>query len=269
MKKQKIAAFTGEGAYHGSSKKRSTPSPQEEIPVFLLEYLNRKTISFREFEAKFPNRYEVKRLLGIPSQEEIENETATFCWTPLEQALQDAGPLTKRILQEMETLLERNKKFIYIDSKIQYFQAGDLPVDSKLWHIDGSITVRDPRIQQLGYTLLHDMKTRLLESRVPDRYLAYQSSMHCATQFAVAPLTIKLPDCIPSFDPLDRIVRESDVVFQSQPAGSIVGFDGLSLHRAVPALYDGWRLWIRCLETDREVKIDSSILNCYGTVFRQ
>jgi hypothetical protein len=27
-------------------------------------------------------------------------------------------------------------------------------------------------------------------------------------------------------------------------------------------------LWIRCVETDREVQLDTSIIECYGTVFR-
>ena len=53
-----------------------------------------------------------------------------------------------------------------------------------------------------------------------------------------------------------------------QPAGAIVRFDGLSLHRAVAASEAGWRLWIRCVETDRQVQLDADIIECYGTVFR-
>ncbi len=30
----------------------------------------------------------------------------------------------------------------------------------------------------------------------------------------------------------------------------------------------GWRLWIRCVETDREVRLETSIVECYNTVFR-
>lgn len=264
---QKTALFTGEGAYHGSSKTKKEATPKA-LPFYLSEYVRKGIGTFDTFEATFPNYYDLKSSLPIPSQEEIKNDAVTFCWTPIEQAIQEAGPVSKLVLQEMESLLERNKRFVYIDSKIQYFHETDLPVDSKLWHIDGSLAIRDPRLQSIGYSLLHDMKTRLLNTATPNRYLAYQSSYHCATQFATAPLSITIPDCIPSFDLLDEVVQAANPTYQSQPAGSIVAFDELSLHRAVPATASGWRLWIRCIETDKEVKIDSSIAGCYGTVFR-
>lgn len=280
---QKIAVFSGEGAYHGSSKIRNDnktfvlETEVEKFPASLMYYWKRKDSNFMERPFYFTNLCEIKKLLQVPTQEEIKNDAVTFCWCPIEQAKQEAGPITKNILLEMESFLERKKKFIYIDSKIQYFQKGDLPVDSKLWHIDGTISVRDQRSQELGYTLLHDMRARAITALgfgqntkwtgVP-KYLAYQSSLHCATQFVKNPLSVVLPDCIPNFDILDRLVQEANPEHISQPAGSIISFDGLSLHRAVPAQVDGWRLWIRCVETDCEVKLNSSIINCYGTVFR-
>ena len=54
----------------------------------------------------------------------------------------------------------------------------------------------------------------------------------------------------------------------SRSQSFIVSFDGLSLHRAVVARDAGWRLWVRCIETDRQVQLTSSIIACYGTVFR-
>ncbi|MEO7097663.1 MAG: hypothetical protein ABI175_30660, partial [Polyangiales bacterium] len=56
---------------------------------------------------------------------------------------------------------------------------------------------------------------------------------------------------------------------EAQPASSIVAFDGLSLHRAVAATSAGWRLWIRCSESDHEIQISPSLVECYGTVFRR
>jgi hypothetical protein len=270
---QKVAAFTGEGAYHGSSKARNLAIPENEVaevvPHTILEHLKNKTSPFTEFEAKFSNLAEIKQCLTIPLQEEVKNDDVTFVWCPLEIALQEAGPVTKNVLQYMEHYLEKKKKFVYIDSKIQYFKTGDLPVDSKLWHVDGTIAVRDQRATDLGYPLLHDMKARMLGLSPSPTYMAYQSSYHCATQFAVEPVAIKLPECITSFDILDQRVQEAGAVCKSQPAASIIKFDGLSLHRAVPATADGWRLWIRCVETDREVNLNSSIISCYGTVFRK
>lgn len=270
---QKIQQFSGEGAYHGSSKPRddsfTLETELERFPSSLMRYWKEKNADFESFKANFANLCEIKKILPIPTQQEIKDDATTFCWCPFELAKQEAGPITKNVLLEMESFLERKKKFIYIDSKIQYFQKGDLPVDSKLWHVDGTIAIRDQRSIDLGYNLLHDMNSRFTNHVAPPKYLAYQSSVHCATQFVKEPFFLFLPDCIPNFDLLDRLVQDKDPECISQPAGSIISFDGFSLHRAVPAQSDGWRLWIRCIETDCEVRLNSSIINCYGTVFRQ
>lgn len=266
---QKIATFTGDGAYHGSSKSREIVDKTIELPPTIAKYIDAKLSKFEEFEAKFPNLYKFQRLLRVPYQDEIKNDGVTFMWTPFEEALKEAGPLTKHVLQEMIPLLKKDKKFIYIDSKIQYFKKGDLPVDSNLWHIDGSLAIRDSRIKDLGYSLLHDFKSRLSGDYTPNNYLAYQSSYHCATEFITRPVSIMLPECSPSFDLLNERVEQAAPKYFPQFPSSIVGFDGLSLHRAVRAKDDGWRLWIRCIETDREVKMSSDAMSCYGTVFRQ
>ena len=187
-------------------------------------------------------------------------------WCPFEEAIQEAGPITKSVLIQMEPFLRGGRKFTYIDSKIQYFHKGDLPVDSNLWHVDGSITIRDHRAWEKGYLLLHDLKAKL---EMPTEYfMAYQSSVHCATEFGIDTVCLTMPECIPSFDIMDQLVKETDMRRMSQPAGSIISFTDNSLHRAVPATADGWRLWIRCIETDREIKMSEMAINCYGTVFR-
>ena len=267
---QKTAPYTGEGAYHGASKARpqNPEEVEESCPTTVMRMLREGTGLFTSFDATFTNTFDVQRMLLVPSQEQIRDDGVTFCWCPFDEALREAGPVTKRVLLEMKPLLEGKKRHVYIDSKIQHFSVGDLPVDSKIWHVDGSITVRDRRAQELGHSIVHDMRARFDCAVPPPRYLAYQSSYNCATQYAVGPVTVKLPELIISFDILDSLVREADPCVMSQPAGSIVSFDGLSLHRAVPAQADEWRLWIRCIETDREVKLDSTIIECYNTVFK-
>lgn len=272
---QKVSAFTGEGAYHGSTKPRppqvhrAPSAPVEEMrPTTLEAYAASGARQIARFDATFPNRYEVKAILPIPSQDEITNDGVTFCWCLIDEAIEEAGPLTRRVLEEMTKHLRRDKRFVYIDSKIQWFESGDVPVDSQHWHVDGSIAVRDDRVQALGHRLLHDMRARL-EGNAPPTYLAYQSSTHCATQFATTAVSLRMPELIPNFDELDLQVRALDPPCEPQPASSIVGFDGLSLHRAVAARSAGWRLWIRCSETDHEVRLNPSIVECYGTVFRQ
>ena len=273
---QQVAAFTGEGAYHGSTRKRgsryaSAPQPvvvDEMRPTTLDAYPIDGSRKIAEFEARFPNLYKVERVLPIPTQDEIASDGVTLCWCPIDEALEVAGPLTKRVLAAMKELIVGDKRFAYVDSKIQYFEKGDVPVDSQHWHVDGSIVARGPKVEALGHNLLHDMKARLTSRAVPPRYLAYQSSEHCATFFATEPVTLKMPELIPNFDGLDAAVRALDPKTVPQPPSSIVRTDGLSLHRARAATSAGWRLWTRLVETDREVQLDSSIIECYGTVFR-
>jgi hypothetical protein len=273
---QKVAPFTGEGAYHGSTKRRAPPktarAPQpivdEMAPTTIAEYPSDGSRAIAPFEATFPNVYVLERQLPVPTQDEVRDDGVVFCWCPLDEAIGLAGPLTKRVLEAMKELVVGDKRFVYVDSKIQYFEPGDVPVDSQHWHVDGSIVARGPVVEALGHNLLHDMKARLTSTRVPPRYLAYQSSDHCATVFATEPLTMTMPELVPSFDGLDAAIRELAPPSVSQPPASIVRTDGLSLHRADAATAAGWRLWVRVVETDREVVLDTSIIECYGTVFR-
>ncbi len=273
---QEVAPFTGEGAYHGSTSKRSNaaapsrpPAVVEEMRASTLEqYRLEAPRAISDFEATFPNLYAVERVLPVPTQEEVRDDGVTFCWCPLEEALSLAGPLTRRVLLAMQEHLVGDKHHVYVDSKIQYFEPGDVPVDSQHWHVDGSIVARGPLVEALGHNLLHDMKARLASGVSPPRYLAYQSSDHCATVFATQPLTLTLPELIPSFTGLDAAIRALSPPFALQPASTIVRTDGLSLHRAQAATGTGWRLWVRAVETDREVQLSASIIECYGTVFR-
>ncbi len=273
---QKVVPFTGEGAYHGSTKPRPAsspaPAPPPQVEEMRATTVERHAAShvteIAEFDATFPNLFDVRAVLPVPTQDEIRTDGATFVWTPFVDALRDAGPLTRRVLEEMQKHLVGTKRNVYVDSKIQHFSAGDVPVDSRHWHVDGSITARGPTVEQLGHHLLHDMRARQERPAFVPQLLAYQSSDHCATQFVTEPVTVKLPELIKNFDGLDAIVRALDPACVSQPPSSIVRFDGLSLHRAVAARSSGWRLWVRVMETDRTVLLNPSILECYGTVFR-
>lgn len=272
---QKIANFTGEGAYHGSTKDRNKETFQpvvedtdEMTPYTIIEKEARNFFLPKFFDATFPNFYQVRKVMPIPTQEEIMGDGVTFVWALIDDAIQEAGPLTKSVLLEMKNYLEGKKKFVYIDSKIQYFKKDDVPVDSRHWHVDGTIAIRGDRAKKFGSKVVHDMQARFTHPDVMPKYMAYQSSIHCATQFVTKPLSIVLPDIIPNFSFLDQEVDHYGPVYEDQPPGSIVSFDGLSLHRAVKATDDGWRLWIRCMESDREIKISPDIINCYGTVYR-
>ena len=273
---QQVAPFTGEGAYHGSTKPRPAPVQEAAVPPVVAEmwphsldkYSATETRSIDTFAARFPNRYETLATLPLPTQEAIMADGVSFCWCPIEEAIREAGPLTRSVLEAMQRHVSGRKRYVYIDSKIQYFRPGDVPVDSQHWHVDGTIVARDPRVHRLGHALLHDMRARLEGPAEPPTYLSYQSSDHCATLFATAPVSLTLAELIPNFDDLDRQVRALAPASAPQPAAAIVRFDGQSLHRAVAAHDAGWRLWIRCAETDRRVELTSSIIECYGMVYR-
>jgi hypothetical protein len=271
---QVVVPFTGEGAYHGSTKPRPRADPSRPAPA-VVEEMRASSIdalgsdgSIDEFDAVFPNLCETLTTLPAPSQAAIRDDAVSLCWCPLERAIREAGPVTKQVLVEMREHLDGNKRYVYIDSKIQYFERGDVPVDSQHWHVDGSITVRGRAAERLGHGVLHDMLARLRSPATSPKYLSYQSSHHCATSFVSEPVALRLPALIPNFDELDRMVRALDPACAPQPAAAIVRFDGLSLHRAVAASEAGWRLWIRCVGTDRQVLLDADIIECYGTVFR-
>lgn len=274
---QSIAPFTGEGAYHGSTKPRPAAAPVPAAPEAVVDEMRPRTFDKYDttdsrdiagFAAHFPARYEPLENLPVPTQEQIVADGVTFCWCPIADAIREAGPLTRGVLEAMQRHITGRKRYVYIDSKIQHFQAGDVPVDSQHWHVDGSIVVRDERARRLGHALLHDMRARLEGPADPPTYLSYQSSEHCATRFVSEPVTLTLPELIANFDDLDRQVRALDPATVAQPAAAVVRFDGLSLHRAVAASAAGWRLWIRCAETDRRVELTTSIIDCYGMVYR-
>ena len=223
--------------------------------------------SFPLFNARFPNRFRVEKTLHVPSQEEIKSEATSFSWCPLDEALKAASPLTKSVLDAMTPLLLNKKKYVFVDSKVQFFNTEDAPVDSLHWHVDGSISVEDDRTKKLGYILLHDMYARM-QHQDPPTFLAYQSSTHCATRFLTETLELRIPKCIPSFAPFSQLVEGYEPRSIAQAPGTIVSFDGWSIHRAVKASSAGWRLWVRMKETDHFTKAKPGSEDSYGTVFR-
>lgn len=272
---QKVELFTGEGAYHGSTKQKTATTPRppmndvvhEARPATLERYLVEERTTIASFDAHYANWMRLVAQLETPSQEAVRDDGVTFCWCPFAEALEVAGPLTRSVLLGMQRGLTGKKRHVYIDSKIQYFEAGDSPVDSHLWHVDGSIAVRDERVLRFGASVLHDLRARL-EDDDPPRYLAYQSSGHCATEFLGEPMSLRLPELVPNFNDFDAEVRARNVSAIAHPAGAILAYDGNTMHRAIHAISPGWRLWVRCTETNVEIYPNEATIGCYGTVFR-
>ena len=66
---------------------------------------------------------------------------------------------------------------------------------------------------------------------------------------------------VASFVTLWLAIRTPDPVYVDAPKA---GARALT----VAARDAGWRLWVRCVETDRRALLTSSIIECYGLVYR-
>lgn len=182
--------------------------------------------------------------------------------------MDEAGPLTRSVLIAMQPHLRAEKRFCYVDSKIQFFEPGDSAVDSRHYHLDGTIVIRGKFAESLGYPLLHDIRARIFGPARPPQYLSYQSSVHCPTLFVDKPLTIEIPDFIPNFEIFSDLVLAANPSVRPQPAASIVSSNGLTVHTATSATSSGWRLWVRTIETDREIVVTPEVSTCYNSVYR-
>jgi hypothetical protein len=224
-------------------------------------------MEFEPFRAEFTNEFRVERQMRVPTEDEVRADLVTFAWALFDDALKEAGPLTKSVLLEIQPMLRRRKKHVFVDSKIQYFDHLDSPVDSLHWHVDGTPSVENEMSKALGHVLLHDMYARM-KHKEPPTYFAYQSWDGCATEFLTGQIDMEIPKCIPSFAVLDEKLAGRDLNIAKHPPGAIVSFDGLSLHRAVRATKSGWRLWIRVKETDHFNSQSKQVPHFFGTTFR-
>ncbi|MEZ4337487.1 MAG: ankyrin repeat domain-containing protein [Sandaracinaceae bacterium] len=125
---QKVALHR-RGRYHGSTREEdarqaggpAAPGGRGDGAHDDHRVPGRRVARDRDLEARFPNVYVVERRLPVPTQE-VRTDGTVFCWCPLEEAIPEAGPLTRRVLEAMKELVVGDKRFVYVDSKIQYFE---------------------------------------------------------------------------------------------------------------------------------------------------
>ena len=166
----------------------------------------------------------------------------------------------------MKSSLVGDKRFAYVDLDPVHFEAGTSPADSQHRHVDGSIVARPGRSRRSGHNL-HDMKARFRERRHAARYLAYQSSEHCASSFVTSPVTMTMPELIPNSTASTRVSASS-----RRRSWRSRRLD--RAHRWPLAAPRAGRLWRRLaalgpLRRDGpRGRARSSIIGCYGTVFR-
>ncbi len=153
------------------------------------------------------------------------------------------------ILNEVQNHLSNSKKYIFVNTKIQFLKTGFKPVDNLSWHVDGTIQVPSEICNSLGYNELHDMYARSILKEYP-KYISFVTNTNCNTEYLCDPLSLKIPKCVSSFDEINEMVNKSEMKIISQPSCQIIKYDAFSLHRAIPSKCDGWRYWLRVIESN-------------------
>ena len=104
---QQVARFTGEGAYHGSTRARPTAGPaaalapvvEEMRPRSLERYDAAGVREIASFTARFPNRHEVLARLPVPDQEAIRADGVRGFF----EATTSNGAIDARVLEASGT----------------------------------------------------------------------------------------------------------------------------------------------------------------------
>lgn len=215
------------------------------------------------FFMDFDNAMTRHEVLEPPTEAALMSEP-TYRAVEFNDVLRSCGDYTRYVLGRMEAHLKGNRRFTYVDSKIQYLRIGDAPVDSLYWHIDGCVYVPEKIVRRFGYVQLFDLYARSISSSNPT-FLSFLTSADCATEYVRDPMRIEVPKCFEWYDVLDALVKAREPRTVSQTPCQVVSFGSKSLHRAVPAKKEGWRLWIRITETDCRQRTHEGVDN--NTVF--
>lgn len=170
----------------------------------------------------------------------------------LERALElSKGYFLESLLKEMEKHLIGDRLFVFVDVKVQYMKKGQYPSPDNMWHIDGGISLKTENSKLLYRS--YDMFAR---DKLPvyPRFLSFISGDVSETEYMVTPRSLLVPRLMKSWilqtkeDFFVDNVEDKDI--HTHKCNSIISYDAFTLHRAVPAKRDGWRLHVRIVETN-------------------
>lgn len=204
--------------------------------------------------------------LTEPSSAELRSLQA-FRDEPLDRGIERSrGTFLESVLKKLQDVLVGDRLHIYFDAKIQFLKRGQWPSPDNMWHVDGGISLQPESTNLIFPTYDMWARDRLLSY---PRFHSFITGGHSQTQYASEPIVAVVPRLMKPWttigDSLGLNARIVNTLFHEH--GSIVSYDGFSLHRAVSASAPGWRLHVRMIETNTirttRVRTDSEINMVY------
>lgn len=189
--------------------------------------------------------------LNIPSGDEIY-EQISLQNELLDSALQKCeGTFLHKVCLELSKKVKLNTKYLVVDSKVQFFKKGHIPIDHDCWHLDGTIQI-NRKLSNLTFETA-DIGSRDILEKFP-RFHSWISSNISSTEYMTKEFTVPVPRLLKNWRVFAEMLKsEHDIstdMYHKHSQGEIVSYDAFTLHRAVPAVEDGYRLWVRVAETN-------------------
>lgn len=198
--------------------------------------------------------------LGKPVEapDAVTIKTTPSLWNAsLDDAALFGGELTREVLQAVDLVGDR--KYVTVDTKIHMLMKGMTPAMPG-WHTDGVPRDRTGNPAAVGVPML-DVQEKLDAAGKAPRYHLLVTGPHAPTEFLTRPAEISIPLDIGSDlykhittavnNTLSRLRTDGDLPpVESVPPSQWVDWDWWNIHRAQPAMANGWRFLIRVTESD-------------------
>lgn len=192
---------------------------------------------------EFNNNHSVVATVGgVASLEDLEKEQGMYSATP-EFCRKHGGAITKSLLDSVpDSYLaeaDNSKFYVNIDVRIHRLYEGNYPAYPG-FHCDAQFRETYFGQPQPDQTKLSNHLIATISSHEDGVSL---------TQFIDEPLSIELPEADPPNETfwkrVDSEMRNKDFKTWTMPDGHLTRFDCWTLHRCMPAMRRGWRLFFR------------------------
>ncbi len=158
--------------------------------------------------------------------EEIENEPILF-QSSFEFAMKNGGPITREFLQTLPS--DQN---VIIDSRVHLLQPTWCPAIPG-YHLD-----HVPRC-------LANAQPDLAQTLKQDHYMAVIGNSISSPEFVTQEITLEIDETKPIYPQCDVQITALNPDRMQVMDNNVWRFNSQSFHRAVPAVKDGWRYFVR------------------------
>ena len=189
-----------------------------------------------------PSIREIGKVPGVVSMETIEQETCLYSADPI-FAIRNGGPLTlsimKKLLEEVNFITQDdNYRYPIIDTRVHMLMPGQCPAIPG-WHCDN--------VPRSSYNAQPDL------ALISPHQINY--TVLIGSEENIAPTEFINREKIIPFNPEKVWGSVSDFINQNMESfwhdiisvedGTILEFNGPTIHRATPATKRGWRFFFR------------------------